>query len=270
MRLHRLFFLTMPCAALLSAATINYNPAPTTDTGWKTCSAFAGYSCRTTAYFDALTLNTQNDSQNINGLFQSAFTAWNASGGGQGWTLNFGGDLAGTFDVVIAQAQQFDSSNNLVNTPVFKGGLEIQINVSNLTLPTLGAGDRLAWTQGLHDNYTGAGATVPPFYEMDITTDACNTNGTNPWCPPAYPFQYGDNKFYDQPKARYQPPGTTQAFFDANAYLAVINYTGKTLTVYDGVSYGFQNYISPEPGTWIFGGSGFIMLLVLRKRRQSS
>jgi hypothetical protein len=266
-RVPRIALLTTICSALLSSATINYNPAPVTDTGWNTCSAFPQYSCRTTAYFDPLTLNDQNDSQNINGLFQTAFTAWNASGGGQGWTLNFGGDVDGTFDVTIAKAMQFDAANNPVNTPVFKGGLEIEIKVTNITLPTLGAGDSLVWSQGLFDNYTGAGATIPPIYEMDITAAACNTNGANPWCPPAYPFTYPTNHFYDRPAARYQLPPTTQAFFDTNAYLSVINYGTKTLTVYDGVSYGFQNQVSPEPSTWIFGGTGLLMLLVLRKRR---
>ncbi len=71
---------------LLPAASINYNPAATTDTGWSTCANLAGLHCRTTAYFDAMTLSDQNDTS-LSALFQSAFTAWNATGGGQGWTL---------------------------------------------------------------------------------------------------------------------------------------------------------------------------------------
>ena len=80
----RSVILSAGLAGTLSAALVNYNPAPTTDTGWTACSAFAGYSCRTTAFFDPLGLSDQNDDVSINGLFQSAFTAWNASGGGQG------------------------------------------------------------------------------------------------------------------------------------------------------------------------------------------
>ena len=76
--------------------------------------------------------------------------------------------------------------------------------------------------------------------------------------------------FYDQPKDYYMPPGTTQAFFDADAYLAVEDFTdpdAPTLTVYDGISYGFQNYVSPEPGTFLLLGGGFAALLALRRRR---
>ena len=124
---------------------------------------------------------------------------------------------------------------------VFKGGPEINIDVTGVSLPTLGAGDQLVWTQGLFDNYLGNGTVVTPFYEMDILTAGRSPAGPNPYGPPAYPFQYHDNKFYDQPKARYQAPGSTQAFFDANAYLAVENNGAKTLRVYDGVFYGFQN-----------------------------
>jgi len=202
----RSVILSAGLAGTLSAALVNYNPAPTTDTGWTACSAFAGYSCRTTAFFDPLGLSDQNDDVSINGLFQSAFTAWNASGGGQGWTLNYGGNLGGTWNVTIAQAEQFDAANNLVLNNVFKGGLEINIAVTGVTLPTLGVGDQLVWTQGLFDNYLGNGTIVTPFYEMDIITAGCSPAGPNPYCPPAYPYQYADNRFYDQPKARY--PGT--------------------------------------------------------------
>jgi len=150
---------------------------------------------------------------------------------------------------------------------VFKGGLEISISVANVTLPTLGAGDQLVWAQGLFDNYLGNGTIVAPFFEMDIITGGCNPAGPNPYCPPAYPFQYPDNHFYDQPAARYQPPGTIQAFFDANAYLAIENNGTKTLTVYDGVSYGFQNFVSPEPGVWFLSGTGLLVVIVIRRRR---
>jgi len=38
------------------------------------------------------------------------------------------------------------------------------------------------------------------------------------------------------------------------------------LTVYDGISYGFQNYVSPEPGTFLLLGGGFGILLFRRRR----
>jgi hypothetical protein len=261
LRTSRTLLLSLGLASLLSAATVNYNPAPTTVAGWSPCTNYAGYVCKTTAYFDAQSLSDQNDDQNINGLFQSAFDAWNASGGGQGWTLNYGGSLTGTFDVTTATANQFG--------PVVAGGLTINIDVSNITLPTPGANQQLVWVQGLFINYTvPAGTIVTPYFAMDTSTLSGLTCGGTIFCPPAYPYQYLDNSFYDQPFDAYMPPGTTQAFFDANAYLALESTNGdKILTVYDGVSYGFQNYVSPEPGAWLLFGSGFVMLLVIRRRR---
>lgn len=260
-------FVLLAFAALLPAGLV-YNPAPTTDTGWKTCGANPAYSCRTTASFNAQTLNDLNDSQNINSMFVTAFNTWNATNApASTWTLAFGGDLAGDLTVDIATALQFDGSGTPVANNPISGGLEIQIKVGGVTLPTLGTNDQLVWAQGLFDNYLLNGNIVTPFYEMDVAGATCNTNGTNPWCAPAYPYTYGDNKFYDRPRASYKLPGGTQAFFDANVYLSVINYDTRTLTVYDGVEYGFQNYVSPEPGTWVIAGTGFAALLIVRRRR---
>lgn len=261
-RVLKTVWLCLGLAGVLSAAAISYNPAATTSTGWNACGSFPGYSCLTTANFDDNSLNTQNDG-GIAGLFDQAFNTWNASGGGQGWTLVNGGDLSGTFDVTTAQAQQFSG--------VTLGGLTININVGNVTLPTVGANQQLVWVQGLNINYTvGAGTIVPGYYAMDTSTLSNLTCGGNIFCPPAYPYQYVNDHFYDQPKDYYQPPGSTQAFFDANAYVAVEDFTNvnaPVLTVYDGVSYGFQNYVSPEPGNWVLFGSALVAVLLVRRRR---
>lgn len=251
-------------AALLPAASITYNPAPTTDTGWTACANFVNAVCRTTAYFDALTLSDQNDTM-LSSLFQSAWNAWNPGG----WTLNFGGDLAGTYNVNIARALQFDGGGNVATTGVVLGGAEINVQLGTVTAPTLGANDQLAWVQGLFDNYLLNGTIVPGFYEMDITSAACGGAG-QPWCPPAYPFQYNDDRFYDRPRASYRAPGQTQAFFDANAYLSVINYNTQTVTVYDGISYGWQNYVenAPEPGTWVLLITGMGAVVGFARRRR--
>jgi hypothetical protein len=38
----------------------------------------------------------------------------------------------------------------------------------------------------------------------------------------------------------------------ADAFIGIINYTAKTLRIFDGVDYGFKNrVIMPEPGHWI-------------------
>ncbi len=260
------FLIALGIAGLLPAASLTIDPNPTLRAGWSNCANFAGYNCLTTAYFNAGTL-FDNDDVNISSLFVNAFDAWNNSGGGQGWTLNNGGALTnkpnGGYLMDTAQALQFAAGPVVANANVVSGGEEIHISTAGVNLPALGANDQLVWVQGLYDNYLLNGSIVTPFYEMDIASGAC---GGTTFCPPAYPFQYNDDSFYDRPRASYQAPGTTQAFFDANAYLAVENTTTKTLTVYDGISYGFQNFVSPEPGTWMLFCGAIPVLAVVRRR----
>jgi hypothetical protein len=64
--------------------TLNYNPA-TVNYVSSTCGSFAPYSCATSAYFNATSLDTENDG-NVTLLFQDAFNAWNTSVGDT-WTL---------------------------------------------------------------------------------------------------------------------------------------------------------------------------------------
>ncbi|MGD0496821.1 MAG: PEP-CTERM sorting domain-containing protein [Bryobacteraceae bacterium] len=255
-----LLFLT--AVAVLSAGTVTYTPAPTTQAGWSACGAYPGYSCMTTAYFDASSLDAQVDGGVVD-LFQQAFNTWNASGGGQGWTLVKAPDVGTTFTVDTATAQQFAG--------VTLGGLTIHVAVGG-TLPTAGANEQLVWSQGLYINYTvGPQApAVPGYYAMDTSTlSNLDCSQANIFCPPAYPYQYNDDSFYDQPKAFYNPPRTTQDFFNGDAYLSVENTATKTLTIYDGVSYGFQNYVSPEPGAWLLFGSGIVALLLIRRRNSA-
>lgn len=229
----------------LSASTITYNPAPILDTGWNSCAtslfaSLAGYSCRTTAYFEAMGLSQewQNNPGGIAPVFNVGFDAWNtkdnkstnAAGTNQGWTLAKAADPGGTLTVSIAKAEQFNAANNIVVSPVAKGGVEIQIAPNAALLATLNAavtalgGDaKITWVQGLYDNYTTAGTTVTPFYEMDTTS------ATNPSYTDSYGPQPAGSGFYDQPKPRYQPFGTSQAFFYADAYIAIESVTNKTL-----------------------------------------
>jgi hypothetical protein len=258
-RVLKTVWLSLALASMSSATLINYDPAATTAAGWSACGSFAGYNCLTTAYFDTTSLDAQNDSFPAS-TFQSAWNAWDASGGGQGWTLDYAGDPGGTFNVTTATAQQFSG--------VTLGGLTININLSGLTLPTPGVNQQIVWAQGLYVNYTpGPGTIVPGYYAMDTSTLSSLTCGGSIFCPPAYPYQYNDDHFYDQPKDYYQAPGTTQAFFDADAYIALEDFGTKTLTIYDGISYGFQNYVSPEPSAWVLIGSGFVAVLLARRRR---
>jgi len=257
------FLLALPVRIYAAATTINYTPAPTTFVGYNPCGSFPGYGCATSAYFDAGSLIAQNGDE-VSSLFQQAWDTWNAANGND-WTLEPTVDdtLGGTFDINPAAAGQFGG--------VTLGGLTINIALNGVTLPVLGPDEQLVWVQGLYINYApGPNApTVTPYYAMDTSTLSNLTCGGNIFCPPAYPYQYNDNSFYDQPKAFYQPPGQTQAFFDANAYFAVENYDEDTIQLYDGVSYGFQNYVSPEPGTYLLFGTGLLGLFVLAQRKRA-
>jgi hypothetical protein len=236
--------------------------------------------CYTTSYLGSATVNGGdyiNDSTSYvaagipypgGSLFGQAFAAWNASGGGQGWSLIDGtndgvDDLGGTLKVTTFTTAAFGSNPYL-------GGLTIRVDPSGLTgLPALTGNEHYVWAQGLFDNYLLNGATVPGFFEMDITTATganCQTNGNggnggNPACAPAYPFQNSLGNaglFYDQPKANlYQ-------YFAAEAFFGVIDYSAKSLTIYDGVDYGFSN--APEPATWVLCLS-FMVLVLLQARR---
>ena len=258
-RFSRTVLLCLAVASALPATTVSYNPAPTTSVGYNPCGNYPGYGCKTLAYFDAQSLDSQNGNS-VASLFENAFDAWNAGGT---WTIASVKDPGGTFNVDTATAQQFFD--------VTFGGLTIDIKLDGLNIPTLGLGDFLVWVQGLNLNYVPgtAGGTVAPYYALDTSTLSGLTCGGAISCPPAYPYQYADNSFYDQPKALYEPPGTTQAFFDADAYLAIENSRKMTLKLLDGVSYGFQNYVAdPEPGTWLlFPGGGLFLLGVWRRRQ---
>lgn len=263
------------CSGLLLATTISYPNGTTTNVS-NPCANYAGSTCSTLAYFDATALVDQNDSQNISSLFVNGFDAWNANNPANAkWTLQGGPDLGGSFDVTLAAATQFDGANNVSTTDVVKGGLQIRISLDGVTQPTApNPGDTIGigWSQALFDNYASnpPPRTVPAQYEMDISP--CATAGSRD-CPPMYPYQYGDNHFFDAPATTYFAPGQAQGFFNANAYYSLADFTTRTLYVYDGVSYGYFNSVTPEPGTCFLLAAGLLLLVSgckLRKHRPAT
>jgi hypothetical protein len=257
----------------LSATLVNYNPAPTTDTGWNPCGAtryptLEGNLCKTTAFFEAMSLDQEfmNNPGGISVIFGAAFNAWNTRdnvsynplGVQRGWTLSFGGDPGGTFNVSTAKALQRDN--------LTIGAANIVVTPSDDLLKTmngkLGANDVLVWVQGLYLNWNFSGDALPAFYEMDVDgVDTTNKGRTDPSYCASFPgAAFPCPTFSDLPATVYLPLGV-QDFFYANAYLAIENRTNKTLTVYDGIDYGFNNYVdAPEPLTWPLLGVGLALI----------
>jgi hypothetical protein len=271
-----------------SASIVNYNPAPTTRAGWNMCSganfpALANDFCLTKAFFEPKSLTTEfnNNPGHISVIFGAAFNAWNnnnnksnnpAATTPQGWSLSFGGDPGGTFNVSIATALQLNN--------VAQGGARIRVTPNAVLLQTLttavaadnanaAAGKKdykITWAQGLYDNFVFPPAIVPAYYEMDVSGFMANTAGQDPsYCasfPAGCPPPAANYTFLDTPNLRYFPLNSPQAFFFGNAYIGIESLANKSLIVYDGVDYGWHNYVSavlpvPEPATWALLLAGF-------------
>ncbi|MBL8234003.1 MAG: PEP-CTERM sorting domain-containing protein [Bryobacterales bacterium] len=205
--------------------------------------------------------------------FKSSFDDWNRTHGNQ-WTLQNGGELDITFRL---------DAFNAVATSGTTGGMEIQIVILEYTRATNGPTlDQLAWTQGLYvnykppnlsdaknpynslDTYSFSGGGTPngrgEFSKPCAPLPASSSNSTpvdipeepsRPYCDPIYPFQSTQKYLGDNPMGFYSIP----ASFRAIALLSTVtfqkdpsgNVTNRILTVYNGVSYGFDLSYVPEP-----------------------
>ena len=222
----------------------------------------------------------------IPATFTSAFDAWNAANG-DAWNLVSGGALNLTISAHI--------------------GLDAGQTSAGLSpvIFTIGGGNssllsQLVWTQALVINYTPLqGPLAQPIQTLDTFSFSQDAAGSNPnfpktcgsaggaACGPIYPFQYGStlsqdevdgvplgvDPFYDAPHG-----GWPNASFDAITLLSTVSTATDTLTVYDGVSYGFglsaignastaeglqASSAIPEASTWAmmllgFAGLGFL------------
>lgn len=200
---------------------------------------------------------TQSPSDSSATVFANAWNAWNgARGPGQQWTLVQGRQLNGVISVT-----RFNTFNNCPNA----AGIEVRaLYYSEADDPT-----GLNWVQGLLTNreadvVPGHDATPPaPFAMMDVGTGRL----PNEWPAPAYPIQYANGQLYDRATAYCQHECTIQ--WNAVALLANINYQTRTLTVYEGFSYGFTvscEHQAPAPGPVGLAGLG-VLAMGSRRRR---
>jgi len=231
-----------------------------------------------------------------NNLFYEAWNAWdNASvdkggGGGGTWTLLDGtnggqNDLTGTFTAF------FGSNISQTDPPgPALGGVSLQVIIGGIK--GLPQNQQVVWAQGLYTSYSASGfatetnagrpgpalqnqtQTDPPSFHMDILTPCgASYNIVQPGggtaaaavsCGPAYPFQdVFNSEFIDKPQAGYPD------FFAAEAFLGIIDYNAKTLTIYDGIDYGFNNTVIPEPSTVLLICTGLFGVAGAMRRRNS-
>lgn len=191
--------------------------------------------------------------------YTTAFNNWNASGGGQGWTLAFGASLGADTKFNITTYRAFVTGAT--------GGVEILMTYTQgadapnpATQANVGDPETAFWSQSIVTNDPLNGNTSP---YLDISEGT--NNGGSTFDAPLYPFQYADTAFYDAPRRTVVPPNGPSKSWTGSNYLVKRNLTTKTLTVYDGITYGFTVAPVPEPATLVTLGVGALVLL--RRKR---
>ncbi|RBP14429.1 hypothetical protein DFR50_109183 [Roseiarcus fermentans] len=208
--------------------------------------------------------------------FTTAFDAWDAANG-KDWTLVDGGALSGvSVDATIAAgASDFAAGLSLVLFTLSGPGLA-------------SVADKLVWTQALVISYTPLRGALPgPIETLDTFDLSQDAAGDNPWfpktcarpsagaspahgafCGPIYPFQYGSTLskdkldgvalgtdfFYDAPQGVWP-----DARYQAITLLSEVDPATDTLTVFQGIEYGFTLSATPapEPPSWALALAGF-------------
>ena len=203
--------------------------------------------------------------------FSCSFNQWTNTTSGNGWTLT----QAAAIDKLTYSVSQFQT-----NATQTSGGVNITVDVSTDAGYAGPALNTLFWSQALAINYLvtdPAGVNhSPAVFAMDSFTfnlggsaipagTTCSNTGAGgkPYCDPIYPFQYADRHFFDGPTWLYPADS-----FRGIALLSSVNYATKNLTLYDtGVNYGFDVWVSPEPGTFFLLPTALGLILISRRRR---
>ncbi len=229
------------CTTMARATTLSVtDPSPVYAT--------SGPSATVTAYTPVLLTNGPSSAYYI-----AAFNSWNSSLAlTDQWTVVTGGTLNATLQIDIYRAYL---TNNVF------GGVELNILYTPGTNDPPRIGDdgnstantnEAVWTQVIYtDKKLGGSLPGNPYLDNHI--------GSGGFPPPLYPFQYTNSSMYDSPLRE------TSAFWYAEAYLSKADYSTRTITIYDGVAWGFT--IVPEPSSFFLVVIGAAGLWVIRRRR---
>ncbi len=193
--------------------------------------------------------------------YKTAFDTWNASGGGQGWTLVAGASLGADtiFNINLYTAYCSGLSGGVEMNMLYTQGAGAP---NPATQANVGDPATAFWTQSIVTNDPLGGNTSP---YLDISEGV--NNGGSTFSPPLYPYQYAGSSFYDKPLRSVTVGGPSKSW-TGTAYISKRDTGTKTLTVYDGVTWGFTITPVPEPATMAVLAIG-ALASVARRRRKS-
>lgn len=135
------------------------------------------------------------------------------------WTMQSGLPMNGEFRIT-----KYDAYNDC--NP---GGAEFDMEYH----PAPGDPNPITWCQGIFTNHRRGGAVGRWASYMDVIRDTDPSTAA----PPAYPYQYTDQSFYDKP-SRPCPAGGYIVWV-AEVYATVLDYAAQNMIIYDGVEWGF-------------------------------
>jgi hypothetical protein len=221
----------------------------------------------TSTLFNIFLINPLNDTTGAyNNLFVPAFNSWNTSlPANRRWRL-VAADLSASASINVTTYRAYVEEGN--NCDETCGGAEIDITynwgggVNNplpLSDPTRVFPFSALWTQSINTTSKLAGS-LPGNPYLDNAPNLPNRR----FNPPAYPFQYAGSDFYDKP-AR-----DADATWLGQAFIMQANYRTRTLTVYDGVGWGFSVQTVPEPATLALAACSMLGFLIYARRRKQA
>lgn len=288
--------LSFACASQAGAITLTFAPgvsdtssssianclSPFTNQAYENCVTQAFVSSSVASYTDYF-MNLDTFGGGGQGLGEESFASAFSNTLGSGWTVT--ADQTNVLSGITMTVTNFSTgSYDAV------GGIGVG-PAHNITVQLSGTGslsqdlvNQLVWIQGLEINYkpgsTAANfSTATNYNVLDEAAfngfPACTPipagspasvppNTTNGYCGPIYPFQYSNLQFYDAPMGPW-PNGS----FRGIALLATIDTVNQSVTTYGGVSYGFDNSVAPEPGTWVMLLAGVAAIFVGQRRRRA-